>query len=49
MARDAAATLYQAMVAVPGVAGPVTKRCLTPGVNQQKAITATVMGRRSRR
>jgi hypothetical protein len=44
MARQAAAMLYQAMVAVRGVAGPVTRRPLMPGVNQQKAITARVMG-----
>jgi hypothetical protein len=31
------------MVAVRRVAGPVTRRSLTPGVNQQKAITARVM------
>jgi hypothetical protein len=36
--------LYQAAVAVRGVAGPVTRRSLTPGVNQQNAITARVIG-----
>jgi hypothetical protein len=44
MAREGVAMLYQALVAVRAVAGPVARRYLTPGVNQQNAITARVMG-----
>ena len=35
---------YQAMVVVRRVAGPLTRRSLTKGVNQQNAITARVRG-----